>query len=333
MIIKYPNWYEHFQATGYDLDVQAKMFDGIYTGTETRDPIITDQLLQQYESYLVFRYFDNIKPNGANGGGWVDTFSTRYLDRYAEQLWDTLFAKAPEMTLFNWGALVRPANVGDRAAWQDKPTSFRLNEPNPTWAAAAGGGCGRSIRSSAKSASPSGSPVTSPTNPVAKIFCTTISATSASPSSSIPPSRADADTILLTEAAKADKQIVEKIKAQLVAGKHVVITSGLLHALQGSGIEDIVELEYTDHKVAINEFYNGYGAGSGTSLNSAIRPGSRHPLPADPLLHQRFLGHHPRRGQREGVSDPADEQVLQGDPLRADHPGKCRRPVQASRKA
>src|SRR4051794_28957183 len=67
MIIKYPNWYEHFQATGYDLDVQAKMFDGIYTGTETRDPIITDQLLQQYESHLVFRYFDNIKPNGGNG--------------------------------------------------------------------------------------------------------------------------------------------------------------------------------------------------------------------------------------------------------------------------
>jgi hypothetical protein len=52
VIIKYPNWYEHFQALGYDLDVEAKMFDGIYTGTETRDPEITDQLLQQYQSYL-----------------------------------------------------------------------------------------------------------------------------------------------------------------------------------------------------------------------------------------------------------------------------------------
>src|SRR5262249_21868089 len=39
-------------------------------------------------------------------------------------------------------------------------------------------------------------------------------------------------------------------------------------ALQGKGIEDIVELEYTDHQVAIDEFYNGYGAGNGTSLNS-----------------------------------------------------------------
>ena len=53
VIIKYPNWYEHFQALGYDLEQQSQMFDAIYTGTETRDPDITDQFLQQYESYLV----------------------------------------------------------------------------------------------------------------------------------------------------------------------------------------------------------------------------------------------------------------------------------------
>ncbi|WP_426030478.1 hypothetical protein [Caulobacter sp. DWP3-1-3b2] len=86
MIIKYPNWYEHFQGTGYDLEKQSQMFDGIYTGTETRDPVVTDQLLQQYESYSIIRYFDNIRPAGSNGGkgnggGWVDTFSTLYVDR------------------------------------------------------------------------------------------------------------------------------------------------------------------------------------------------------------------------------------------------------------
>ncbi|MEO8115173.1 MAG: hypothetical protein ABI655_12370, partial [Phenylobacterium sp.] len=97
VIIKFPNWYEHFQGTGFDLDQEPRMFDGIYTGTETRDPQTTDQLLQQYESYEVFRYFSNISP-GKNGGGWVDTFDTRYVDRYAEQLWSTMFAKAPEIT-------------------------------------------------------------------------------------------------------------------------------------------------------------------------------------------------------------------------------------------
>jgi hypothetical protein len=41
IIIKFPNWYEHFQANGYDLEQEPKIFDGIYTGTETRDPVIT----------------------------------------------------------------------------------------------------------------------------------------------------------------------------------------------------------------------------------------------------------------------------------------------------
>ena len=122
-VIKFPNWYEHFQGLGYDLEEEPRLFDGIYTGTETRDPVITDQHLQQYESYLIFRYFENIKP-GANFGGWVDTFSIRYLDRYAEQLWDTMFAKAPEITMFNWAFLTRPVHPGDRATWASAHTSF-----------------------------------------------------------------------------------------------------------------------------------------------------------------------------------------------------------------
>ena len=99
MVIKFPNWYEHFQGLGLRSRTEPKIFDGIYTGTETRDPVITDQHLQQYESYEIIRYFENIAP-GRNGGGWVDTFSLRYLDRYAEQIWDTMFAKAREFTLF-----------------------------------------------------------------------------------------------------------------------------------------------------------------------------------------------------------------------------------------
>src|SRR5208283_4898142 len=110
LIIKFPNWYEHFQGLGYDLDREPKLFDGIYTGTETRDPVITDQHLQQYESYLIIRYFENIKPGG-NGGGWVDTFSIRYLDRYAEQVWDTMFAKARELTVFEWSTMTEPFGV------------------------------------------------------------------------------------------------------------------------------------------------------------------------------------------------------------------------------
>ena len=152
MIVKYPNWYEHFQGLGYDLEKELQMFDGIYTGTETRDPTLTDQLLQQYESYEIIRYYDNIRPDGGNRGGWVDTYSLRYIDRYAEQLWDTLFAKAPEITLFNWYDMAGPfpTEAGDRAPWAKLPTSFNWNavarayrstgkgDPGPGWASAAG---------------------------------------------------------------------------------------------------------------------------------------------------------------------------------------------------
>ena len=128
IIIKFPNWYEHFQADGYDLKVEPQVFDGIYTGTETREGLITDQHLQQYQSYQIVRYFDNVKPGG-NGGGWVDIGDILSIDRYAEQLWDTMLAKAPEITLFQWSDLLRPAVLGDRRGWEgQQPVS-----PPPGW--------------------------------------------------------------------------------------------------------------------------------------------------------------------------------------------------------
>jgi hypothetical protein len=82
LIIKYPNWYESFQGLGYDLAVQPKLFDAIYTGTETRDSNF-GQRLQSYQSHLQTQYFNNIKPGG-NAGGWID--GGRDVERYAEQM-------------------------------------------------------------------------------------------------------------------------------------------------------------------------------------------------------------------------------------------------------
>jgi hypothetical protein len=68
----------------------------------------------------------------------------------------------------------------------------------------------------------------------------------------------EAPLVLLTESASFDPTIVAKIKTQLMAGKHVVITSGLLRALQGKGIEDIAELRYTDRKATVKDFLVGW---------------------------------------------------------------------------
>jgi len=133
VVIKYPNWYDHFQGCGFNLETETSMFDGLYTGTETRDPS-GNQHLQPYMGYLIFRYFNNLKP-GKNGGGWVDTGGATFMDRYAEQLWLTMFAKAPEITLFDIRQLQRPLQKTDRAVWQDLgTTSFNYDEMSKPFA-------------------------------------------------------------------------------------------------------------------------------------------------------------------------------------------------------
>jgi hypothetical protein len=271
MVVKFPNWYEHFQGSGFDLECGPKIFDGIYTGTETRDPVMTDQHLQQYESYQIIRYFENIAP-GRNGGGWVDTSSIRCLDRYAEQVWDTMFAKAHEITLFEWSAMTRPFETGDRAAWANLPTSFNYSEMTngvsaPTWARVAGYSLEQADRFLGKLGHPVGIASYKPFHSTGEDFLHNYLGMIGIPIDLRPEFPTNANLVLLTEAAKADPDIVAKIKGQLVAGKNVVITSGLLRALQGKGIEDIAEIRWTDRKFLAHQYAGGFGAGNFSTLD------------------------------------------------------------------
>jgi hypothetical protein len=271
MVIKFPNWYEHFRGSGYDLAKESKIFDGIYTGTETRDPVITDQHLQQYESYGIVRYFEHIAP-GRNNGGWVDTYSLRCLDRYAEQLGDTLFAKAREITLFEWSALTRPIDEGDRTAWEKLPTNFNYSEMTngisaPTWARVAGYSLEQADKFLGQLGEPIGIASYRPPAASGEDFLHNYFGNLGIPIDLCPEFPTNASLMLLTEAAKADPDIVAKIKGQLRAGKSVVITSGLLHALQDKGIEDIAEVRWTDRKFLAHQYAGGFGAGNFSTLD------------------------------------------------------------------
>ena len=269
IVIKFPNWYEHFQGLGFNLQTEPELFDGIYTGTETRDPVRSAQHLQQYESYLIYRYFENIKPGG-NGGGWVDPGGMAYMDRYAEQLWMTLFAKAPEITLFDFRQLQRPILPTDRAAWQGSHTSFDFDEMlkpiqlkngtsvSPTTIARAAGYTFEHIDSVIGNlGNPTGIKSYKPYNSLGEDFLQNYLGMAGIPMDIAPEFPTGPKMILLTESAKYDTLIVHKIEGQLQAGKNVMITSGLLRALQGKGIEDIVELRYTDKKVLAKDFVVG----------------------------------------------------------------------------
>ncbi|OGC09558.1 hypothetical protein A2V82_06930, partial [candidate division KSB1 bacterium RBG_16_48_16] len=271
MIIKYPNWYEHFQGLGYNLETEPPIFDKLYTGTETRDAVRSQQHLQPYQSYLIFRYLENIKP-GANAGGWVDTGGMQYLDRYAEQLWLTLFAKAPEMTLFDFRQMQRPIQESLRAPWQGSQTSFDFDamiapvrKEDGTWpqettiALAAGYALDQVDHVLGLLGNPLGLKSYKPYHSTGEDFLHNYLGMIGIPMDLVPEFPTDARMIFLAESAKFDKGIVEKIKTQLMDGKSVVITSGLLRALQGKGIEDIVELEYTNRKALVKDFVVGWG--------------------------------------------------------------------------
>src|SRR5512133_1992697 len=271
IVIKYPNWYEHFQGLGFNLEKEPSIFDGIYTGTETRDAVSSDQHLQQYESYLIFRYFENIAP-GRNGGGWVDSGGASYLDRYAEQFWLTLFAKAPEITMFDYRqlqSLIRPAQ---RAAWQGTGTSFDFDEmmkpynmadgtevKPSTIARAAGMTFEQVDKFIGQLGNPVGLKTYRPYNATGEDFLQNYLGMIGIPMDICPEFPEDGKLILLTESAKYDTAIVQKIRQRIQSGKNVMITSGWLRALQGKGIEDIVELRYTDRKALVSEFKAGWG--------------------------------------------------------------------------
>jgi hypothetical protein len=270
VVIKYPNWYEHFQGLGFNLETEPALFDGLYTGTETRDPA-GNQHLQPYLGYLIFRYFENLKPGG-NGGGWVDTGGMMYLDRYAEQLWLTLFAKAPEITLFDIRQVQRALPPSTNVAWRGQKTSFDFDEMmqsvkladgttvSPTTIARAAGYTFEKVdKFLGKLGRPVGVKSYKPYHSTGEDFLHNYLGMCGIPMDLVPQFPAAEKMILLTECAKFDPGIVAKIKGQLQDGKSVVITSGLLRALQGKGIEDIAELRYTDRKAVVKEFGGGFG--------------------------------------------------------------------------
>ena len=260
VIIKYPNWYDDFQGLGFDLDRGPKIFDGVWTGTETRDPSGA-QHLQNYESYNIITYFSAIS-NGRNGGGWVDSGGINMgMDRYAEQLWLTMFAKAPEMALFDYRQLIG-VNLDERykTPWQGQGTSFDWDEMmkpvkgvKPTTLARAAGYVFEKIDPVvAQLGNPKGVVSYKAYHTEGDDFLQTYLGMIGIPMDMRSEFPTDQKVVLLTEQAKSDPDLVKKIDAQLHRGGDVVITTGLLEAIP----EKIAQFAqvYVEGHTLVNDF-------------------------------------------------------------------------------
>jgi hypothetical protein len=272
VIIKFPNWYPTFQQMGYDLEREPQIFPEIWTGDETRDPDITDQRLQQYESYEIFRYLENVAP-GRNGGGWVDPYDVRYLDRYAEQLWDTILAKAPAINLFQYTDLLRTAAAGARP-WQQLPTSFDYSEMQRQCCAQAGAplladAAAYALRQVDQLAGELGAPLGlaayRPYHSHGEDFLRNVAGMIGIPVEMYP-QWPKSGAVLLTETAKFDPQIVARIEQHLRAGDSVIITSGLLRALQDRAFNQVNAMRLTGRTLPATSYLEGFGAGAGHQI-------------------------------------------------------------------
>lgn len=270
VVIKYPNWYDHFHGLGFNLETEPALFDGLYTGTETRDPS-SNQHLQAYLGYLIFRYFDNLKPGG-NRGGWVDSGGMHYADRYAEQLWLTLFAKAPEQTFFDFRQLVRPIDERLRGEWQDLETSLNFDEmiapaknddgslsEDAKLSLLGGYALEQVDQFIGELGNPIGIKSYKPFHSVGEDFLQTYLGMIGIPMDLVPEFPEGESMVILTEQAAFDLDIIEKMKKHLMDGNDILITSGLLRVLQDRGLDDIAELRYTDRKAIVNKFRTGWG--------------------------------------------------------------------------
>ena len=290
VIIKMANWYDQYAGMGNDTEKVPLIADGMFSGTESRLWVGQEQHLQPYLSYDIMRFMDNLKP-GVNKGGWVDQGGAFPIDRYSEQLLDTVFARCLEMCCFNYSGMLRavpPFAITNRA-WADQPTSLNLAEVQKTirpddgdltFADIAAYTLGQVDKVLVNVGRPVGIKTYTPYHATGDEFLHDYLGMIGLPMDIFPQFPAGADMVLLTEQAKFDPDIIQKIKTRLKAGKSVCVTSGFVRAMKGKGIEDICEIETTGVTVPVRRF--SFAGGPGAPFRGGYRssPGTANRLEA-----------------------------------------------------
>ncbi len=269
VIIKMANWYDQYAGMGNDTEKVPLIADGMFSGTESRLWVGQEQHLQPYLSYNIMRFMDNLKP-GVNRGGWVDQGGANPIDRYSEQLLNTVFARCPEMCCFHYSGMLGGVRSGANRAWADQPTSLNLAEvqktigpdASPTFADIAAYTLSQADKVLINVGKPVGIKTYTPHHATGEEFLHDYLGMIGLPMDIFPQFPSDAGMVLLTEQAKFDPDIIQKIKAQLEAGKSVSVTSGFVRAMKGKGIEDICELETTGATVPVRRFAFAGGPGA-----------------------------------------------------------------------
>ena len=228
--IKYPNWAESYQETGYNPAGQRALFDNLYTGTETRDPVTTDQHLPRYLSFSLMTYFERMWP-GHNGGGWFDPFDMHITEHYLEQAYLTAFAKPRELMMFCFQALADTMNVPALGYQLDKLDDVLDHVGNPVGIACY---------------LPDNAQGEDNVQDFLGMVGLTVVCTPYFPE--------NAPAIMLTRSSACDPDVVDKLESYVAAGGRALVTHGFVEATQDRGIRKMTSIRFAGRKVMAEDF-------------------------------------------------------------------------------
>jgi len=126
VILKFPQWYDTWQARGYRVDAESQLFDDVWIGNETRNPRDPHWgQTAQYRAFLITRWLHAIA--GAKlRGGWFDAIDTPP-DLYLDQAYETVLSQVPEILLFEYGMLQRQGAADAAALQHEMPALMHLS--------------------------------------------------------------------------------------------------------------------------------------------------------------------------------------------------------------
>ena len=231
MLFRSPNWAESYQETGYNPAEQRKLFDMVYTGTETRDPVTTDQHLPRYLSYSLMTYFENMWP-GHNGGGWFDNFDTHVTEHYLEQAYLTAFSKPKELMLFCFQSLYDNMYVPALGYQLDKLDALLDHVGNPV-----------------------GLPCYLPDDCQGEDNVQDFLGMVGLPVVCTPYFPEDAKQILLTRSSACDPEVVDKLEGWLKrTGGDALVTTGFLEATMERGVKRLTSIRLRGRHVTVDRW-------------------------------------------------------------------------------
>ncbi|NLM51428.1 MAG: permease [Firmicutes bacterium] len=235
LIIKFPNWVESYQEAGYSPAVQRHIFDGIYTGTETRNTKATDQHLPRYLSYSLVRLLENYAP-GKNLGSWFDPYGCIPIDIYLEQAYLSAFAKSKELTLFCWGSLYKNRVVTPLGLQLDFIDRFLTQTGNCL-----------------------GVPCYLPPDAQGEDHVEDFLGMAGVPFEHTPafPDLYASKTVFLTVQAHKDPEIISKLEKFVSGGGKAIVTSGFIIEGLNKGIEQLTSIRYRGRRFHTNQFQAG----------------------------------------------------------------------------